>query len=76
LLQHFKGWVIETAKPAFDPSQAIFMDFRVSQQNGTTFIYLMPTSSTTALVEYTLFTEKVLPQEIMKQVCGIIFRPV
>lgn len=64
LLQHFKGWVIETAEPTFDPSQAVFMDFRVSQEHGTTFIYLMPTSPTTALVEYTLFTETVLPQEV------------
>ncbi|MES2372283.1 MAG: lycopene cyclase family protein [Bacteroidota bacterium] len=64
LLQHFKGWVIETTQPAFDPSQAVFMDFRVNQQYGTTFVYLMPTSPTTALVEYTLFTETVLPQEV------------
>ena len=64
LLQHFKGWVIETREPAFDPSQAIFMDFRVSQQYGTTFVYLMPTSATTALVEYTFFTEEVLRQEV------------
>jgi lycopene beta-cyclase len=64
LLQHFKGWVIEAKQPVFDPVQAIFMDFRVSQKNGTTFIYLMPTSSTTALVEYTLFTEAVLQPEV------------
>lgn len=64
LLQHFKGWLIETKQPSFDPSQATIMDFRVDQQKGTTFIYLMPTSPTTALVEYTLFTETVLPQEV------------
>ncbi|MES2328402.1 MAG: lycopene cyclase family protein [Bacteroidota bacterium] len=63
LLQHFKGWVIETQQPCFDPSQATFMDFRVSQEHGTTFVYLLPTSTTTALVEYTLFTETVLPKE-------------
>lgn len=63
LLQHFKGWVIETKEPCFDPALATFMDFRVSQEHGTTFFYLMPTSPTTALIEYTLFTEKLLPKE-------------
>lgn len=63
LLQHFKGWVIETKEPSFDPAMATFMDFKVSQEHGTTFIYLMPTSATTALIEYTLFTEKLLPKE-------------
>ena len=63
LRQHFKGWVIETKEPHFDPALATFMDFRVSQKHGTTFIYLMPTSLTSALVEYTLFTESLLEKE-------------
>jgi lycopene beta-cyclase len=63
LLQHFKGWVIETNSPCFNPSKATFMDFRVSQERGTTFMYVMPTSPATALVEYTLFTKELLPQE-------------
>ncbi len=60
LLQHFKGWIIETEKPVFKESEATLMDFRVSQQEGTTFVYTMPFSSTKALIEYTLFTEKLL----------------
>jgi lycopene beta-cyclase len=63
LLQHFKGWVIETEKTCFDPYTATLMDFRLSQQHGTTFMYVMPTSDRTALVEYTLFTEEILPDE-------------
>lgn len=63
LLQHFKGWVIETSEPCFDPSTATLMDFRISQKHGTTFFYVMPTSATTALVEYTLFSEALLPKE-------------
>lgn len=63
LLQHFKGWVIETAEPCFDPAKATFMDFRVSQEQGTSFFYVLPTSPTTALVEYTLFTESLLLKE-------------
>lgn len=63
LLQHFKGWMIETAEPAFDPSKATFMDFRVNQELGTTFFYVLPVSATAALVEYTLFTENLLPSD-------------
>lgn len=63
LLQHFKGWVIETAESVFDPAKATFMDFRVSQEKGTAFFYVLPTSSTSALVEYTLFTETLLAPE-------------
>jgi lycopene beta-cyclase len=60
LLQHFKGWVIETPESIFHLNEATLMDFRVSQENGTTFVYVMPLSPTMALVEYTLFTEKLL----------------
>lgn len=60
LLQHFKGRVIETKEPVFNPDEATLMDFRVGQGEGTTFVYVMPFSSTKALVEYTFFTEKLL----------------
>ena len=46
LLQHFKGWVIETRTPSFNSSEATLMDFRVEQQEGTTFVYVMPFSET------------------------------
>ena len=62
-LQHFTGWEIEAVIPCFNPGRAVFMDFRVSQEHGTTFMYVLPTSETTALVEYTLFTENLLPDE-------------
>lgn len=62
LLQHFKGWVIETKMPAFNPSEAILMDFRVHQDHGTSFAYVLPFSETSALVEYTLFTKELLSQ--------------
>ncbi|HJS52927.1 MAG TPA: lycopene cyclase family protein [Chitinophagaceae bacterium] len=60
LLQHFKGWVIETSQASFDPRKAIFMDFRVGQKDDTTFAYLLPLSKTKALVEYTLFSKEIL----------------
>ena len=60
LLQHFKGFVIEIKEPAFNPAEATLMDFRVSQHNGTTFMYVLPFSQNRALVEYTLFTKNLL----------------
>jgi lycopene beta-cyclase len=60
LLQHFKGWFIETPTAVFDPLAATLMDFRVPQTNGTTFVYVMPFSPTSALVEYTLFSHALL----------------
>lgn len=62
LLQHFKGWVIETREHIFNTDEAILMDFRVHQRHGTTFAYVLPLSPATALVEYTLFTKELLPQ--------------
>ena len=63
LLQHFKGWVIESSKEIFDPGQATIMDFRVPQDHGTTFVYVLPFNRTTALIEYTLFTKQLLQPE-------------
>lgn len=66
LLQHFTGWVIKTDEPTFDSKVGTLMDFSVSQKNGATFMYVLPTSSTEALVEYTLFSEKVLEKNEYK----------
>lgn len=62
LKQHFKGWFIKTEKPAFDPEKITFMDFSVAQNGNTRFMYLLPFSENKALVEYTLFSEKLLPE--------------
>jgi len=63
LLQHFKGWLIETSQDCFQPETATFMDFRVSQHAGTTFVYVLPVSKRKALVEYTLFSGDLLSAE-------------
>lgn len=64
LLQHFKGWVVETPDKAFDPQSATMMDFRTAQENGATFCYVLPLSDRKALVEYTIFSENVLDKEV------------
>ncbi len=64
LLQHFTGWYIKTEQPVFNSKIATLMDFRLNQQHGTTFMYVLPTKDTEALVEYTLFSPKTLtPKE-------------
>jgi len=63
LWQHFKGFEIKTATPVFNDAVATLMDFTVDQTQGTTFMYVMPTSPTTALVEYTLFTPNILEEK-------------
>ncbi len=63
LLQHFLGWYIKTDAAVFDSNIGTLMDFRLNQQHGTTFMYVLPTSSTEALVEYTLFSERTLEEE-------------
>ncbi|QEE48674.1 lycopene cyclase [Flavobacterium alkalisoli] len=63
LQQHFKGWFIKTNTPVFDDSKATFMDFSIPQKGNTRFMYVLPVSSTEALIEYTLFSEHLLPEE-------------
>lgn len=60
LKQHFVGWFIKSDKPVFNPEEAVFMDFDIPQDGNTRFIYVLPFSSTEALVEYTLFSEDLL----------------
>ena len=62
LLQHFVGWEIETETDVFDPTTVEFMDFRGEQQQEARFMYVLPYSPRKALVEYTLFSETVLPK--------------
>ena len=56
LLQHFKGWIIETPEPAFDPDLVTFMDYRLEQENETRFVYVLPLSRHRAMVEFTVFS--------------------
>lgn len=62
LQQHFIGWFVKTAKPVFDTNQATFMDFSIPQKGNTRFMYVLPFTETEALIEYTLFSENVLPE--------------
>ena len=61
--QHFVGWFIKSKEPVFTPNCATFMDFSVELKNNTRFMYIMPTSTTEALLEYTLFSKNLLSKE-------------
>ena len=60
LIQHFKGWVIETKQAVFDPNSFVMMDFRIKKGSATSFTYVLPISSTSAMVEFTLFDQELL----------------
>lgn len=63
LQQHFIGWFVKIEQPVFDDQKATFMDFSIPQKGNTRFMYMLPFSKTEALVEYTLFSEKLLEQQ-------------
>ncbi len=68
LLQHFKGWVVETEEDFFDPEEFVIMDFRKKWNNSTSFNYVLPTSKKRALVEFTLFTPDLIPEDHYDQI--------
>ncbi len=64
LYQSFYGLKIKLATKTFDTSVMVMMDFNVPQNNFTQFVYVLPFSEDTALIELTRFgTEKLTQQE-------------
>ena len=73
LLQHFKGWVIETATDHFDPAVMTFMDYRIPQKGETRFAYVLPFSEKKALIEFTVFSEALCaPEEYERELSDYI----
>ena len=60
LQQHFMGWFVKTKTDCFDDSIATFMDFNITQNGNTRFMYVLPINKKTALFEYTLFSKDLL----------------
>ncbi|MDP2159006.1 MAG: lycopene cyclase family protein [Flavobacterium sp.] len=67
LKQHFIGWFIKTKSAIFDDSEVKFMDFTIEQDGNTRFMYVLPTSKTEALFEYTLFSEDLLEKSVYEK---------
>jgi lycopene beta-cyclase len=63
LWQHFKGWVVHTAQDCFNVETATLMDFRISQQDGASFVYILPFGLRRAMIEYTVFSSMLLADE-------------
>jgi lycopene beta-cyclase len=63
LSQHFIGWFVKTKEAIFNPEIATFMDFSINQNGNTKFMYVLPTSTTEALLEPTLFSHHLLQKE-------------
>ena len=61
--QHFIGWFIKSKEAVFTEDCPTFMDFSVEQKGNTRFMYILPTSSTEALIEYTLFSKDLLSKQ-------------
>lgn len=74
LIQHFKGWEIETDRELFDPAAAWLMDFDTEQAGGLTFFYVLPFSRQTALVEYTIFSEQLLERNRYESALGLYLK--
>lgn len=63
LLQHFKGWLIETTQPAFKVDEPTLFDLRVDQNDEFRFVYVLPFSEKKALIEFTIFSDNLIQQE-------------
>ena len=67
LYQHFLGWQVLTKRPVFDPQAVILMDFDVDQSKGLHFMYVLPFSSTEALIESTFISPHIHDDQIYEE---------
>ncbi len=62
--QHFRGFTIKANTEVFDLNTATFMDFSLtSGQKNPSFVYVLPFSSTEALIETTVFSSHIWRSE-------------
>lgn len=60
LWQSFVGWRVSTEQAHFDPARCRLMDFQVPQMGQTQFMYFLPTSPQSGLLELTRFGRSIL----------------
>lgn len=63
LWQSFVGYEIKTQADYFSPEKMVLMDFDPTFKNGLAFIYILPTNGKKALIEYTVFSENIIPKQ-------------
>lgn len=66
LFQSFWGVTIQCDSNIFDTSTITMMDFNVPQLNATQFVYVLPFSENTALIELTRFGKALLTENEAK----------
>lgn len=64
ILQHFKGWFIETDKDVFTPGKFCMMDYSISDKTKTCFTYILPFTKNKGLVEFTYFSKELVEDEV------------
>ncbi len=71
LWQSFAGVWVRTRSATFDPTTAIVMDIHESSPTApVSFLYVLPTSTTTALIEHTTFSPTPLPKQDHLEQCS------
>ncbi len=63
VIQHFFGFEIETESDFFTENIVDLMDFRVDQSDEVRFVYQLPFSKRAGLIEFTIFSSKILSAE-------------
>jgi lycopene beta-cyclase len=67
LYQHFLGWQVLSKRPVFDSQAVTLMDFDVDQSKGLHFMYVLPFSSTEALIESTFISPHIHDDHIYEE---------
>ena len=63
LWQSFVGYEIQTESDYFSPEKMVLMDFDHTFKSGLAFTYILPTTERKALIEFTVFSERILSKE-------------
>lgn len=67
IFQSFIGWEVKLHKEIVNTNSFKMMDFEIDQNNFTQFVYLLPLSSDTALIEFTRFGENIITEDEAEQ---------
>lgn len=60
LFQSFIGWIVEFPTEKLDAESFRMMDFNIEQNNFTQFVYVLPFSTNSALIEVTRFGKEII----------------
>ncbi len=64
ILQHFKGWFINTEKEVFTPEKFCMMDYSIGDKTKTCFMYVLPFTKRKGFVEFTYFSPNLVDDDV------------